>query len=132
MADSKIRAERPLSPHLQIYRPMLTMVLSIVHRITGAALYLGTILLAAWLISAATGRSGFEQTQWLFGSWIGRLVLLVYTWALLHHMLGGIKHLAWDMGYGFGAEAREATAKLTLAGSVGLTLVVWVVAYLVR
>ena len=83
MADSKIRAERPLSPHL-------------------------------------------------FGSWIGRLVLLGYTWALLHHMLGGIKHLAWDMGYGFGAAAREATAKLTLAGSIGLTLLVWVVAYLVR
>src|SRR5579871_4098332 len=95
------RAERPLSPHLQIYRPMLTMMMSIVHRITGAALYVGTLLLAWWLLAAASGPNAYATFQAVASSFIGRVVLLGYTWALVH-MLGGIRHLIWDSGHGFG------------------------------
>jgi succinate dehydrogenase / fumarate reductase, cytochrome b subunit len=132
MADSKLRFERPLSPHLQIYRPMLTMTMSIVHRITGGALYFGTLILAVWLIAAASGKGGFDVVQAILGSFLGRVVLFGYTWALIHHMLGGVRHLVWDTGYGFGAEAREAGAKLILGGSIVLTILVWIVAYAVR
>jgi succinate dehydrogenase / fumarate reductase cytochrome b subunit len=124
------RRARPLSPHLQIYRPMLTMMMSIVHRITGAALYFGTLLLAWWLISAAAGPNAYANVEWFMGSLIGRLVLLGYTWALLHHMLGGIRHLVWDMGRGFEPAERELLAAATLIGSIALTVVLWVVGYL--
>lgn len=132
MADSRLRIERPLSPHIQIYRPMLTMMMSIVHRITGAALYVGTLILAAWLIAAASGQASFETAQAIYGSFLGRLVLFGYTWALLHHMLGGIRHLIWDTGRGFGAVERELLARLTLGGSIVLTVLLWIVAYAVR
>ena len=92
MAETKAPAARPLSPHLQIYRPTLTMMMSIVHRITGFGLYFGTLLLAWWFIAAA-GPNGYARFEWFIGSWIGRLILLGYTWALIHHMLGGIRHL---------------------------------------
>jgi succinate dehydrogenase / fumarate reductase cytochrome b subunit len=121
---------RPLSPHLQIYRPMLTMVMSIVHRITGMALYFGMVLLAWWLIAAAAGPNAYANFEWFMGSLIGRLVLLGYTWALLHHMLGGIRHLIWDTIHGLEPVEREMLTLATLVGSVSLTLVVWVVGYL--
>ena len=124
------RRARPLSPHLQIYRPMLTMMMSIVHRITGAALYFGTLLLAWWLIAAASGPNAYAYFEWFAGSLIGRLVLFGYTWALLHHMLGGIRHLIWDIGLGFEPAEREFLALATIVGSVALTLVVWVIGYL--
>ncbi len=132
MADSRLRIERPLSPHIQIYKPMLTMTMSIVHRITGAALYFGTLILAAWLIAAASGQASFATMQAVLGSFLGRLVLFGYTWALLHPMLGGIRHLVWDTGRGFGAVERELFAKLTLGGSIILTVLLWIVAYAVR
>jgi succinate dehydrogenase / fumarate reductase cytochrome b subunit len=105
MADSRTLegrrpAERPLSPHLQIYKPTLTMMMSIVHRITGGALYFGMLLVAWWLI-AASSPNGYARFQWFASSWIGRLILFGYTWALIHHMLGGVRHLIWDLGYGF-------------------------------
>lgn len=120
---------RPLSPHLQIYRPMLTMMMSIVHRITGAALYFGTLLLAWWLIAAASGPSAYTAFESFIGSIIGRLILLGYTWALIHHMLGGIRHLIWDLGYGFEPAERELFTVATLIGSIGITLAIWVVGY---
>ena len=132
MADSRLRIERPLSPHIQIYKPMLTMTMSIVHRITGGALYVGTLILAAWLIAAASGQASFATMQAVLGSFLGRLVLFGYTWALMHHMLGGIRHLIWDTGRGFGAVERELFARLTIIGSVALTVILWVVAYAVR
>ena len=95
MAEAKTSTakDRPLSPHLQIYRPTLTMMMSIVHRITGAALYFGTLLLVWWLTAAAAGPNAYANVQWVMGTVIGRLVLFGYTWALIHHMLGGIRHL---------------------------------------
>lgn len=132
MADSKPAIERPLSPHLQIYRPMLTMVMSIVHRITGAALFFGTLLMLWWLIAIASGPSAYATFQWVAGSIIGRLVMFGYTWALFHHMLGGIRHFIWDTGRGFGPAEREWLARATLIGSIVLTVVTWIVAYAVR
>ncbi len=126
------KADRPLSPHLQIYKPALTMVMSAFHRITGAALYFGTILLAWWLMAAAAGPDYFEFTQELFGSFIGRLVLLGYTWALMHHLLGGIRHFIWDTGIGFEPATRIWLARATIAGSVSLTLVIWLIGYAFR
>ena len=122
---------RPLSPHLSIFRPLITMVMSIVHRITGAALYLGMVLLAWWLLAAATGPGAFATANGVFGSWFGLLTLLGFTWALLHHLLGGIRHLIWDTGAGYSYTARNGLAWATLIGSVALTLLVWAVGLMV-
>lgn len=124
------RRARPISPHLQIYKPMLTMMMSIVHRITGAGLYFGMLLLAWWLIAAASGPNAYANFEWFIGSLIGRLVLFGFTWALLHHMLGGIRHLIWDIGHGFEPNEREMLAVATIVGSVALTILVWIVGYL--
>lgn len=127
MAESKAPVARPLSPHLQIYRPTLTMMMSIVHRITGAALYFGMLLLAWWLIAAAAGPTAYANVQAFMGTFIGRVILFGYTWALLHHMLGGIRHLIWDTGRGFGPHEREWLTLATLVGSVALTVILWLV-----
>ena len=123
---------RPLSPHIQIYKPMLTMVMSILHRITGAALFLGTILLAWWLTAAAIGPHYFQFVNDFISSIIGRFILLGFTWALIHHAIGGLRHLLWDTGRGFDLETIEKLAKASLAASIILTLIVWAIAYAVR
>jgi succinate dehydrogenase / fumarate reductase cytochrome b subunit len=125
-----VQTNRPLSPFLT-YRWTLTMVLSIVHRITGIALYVGTLLMAWWLIAAASGPTAYANIQGFTQSWIGRLILFGYTWALLHHMLGGLRHFVWDLGYGFGPTEREWLTRAVLIGSISLTLLVWIVAYAV-
>lgn len=130
MAGSKMPIARPLSPHLQIYKPMLTMMMSIAHRITGAALYVGTLLLVWWLIAAASGPGTYAKVQWFMDTLIGKLILFGYTWALIHHMLGGIRHLIWDTGRGFGPAEREWLTVATIVGSVGLTLLLWIFSYL--
>ena len=129
MADTRAPVARPLSPHLQIYRPMLTMMMSIVHRITGIGLYFGTLLLAWWLIAAASPGS-YARFEAFAGSIIGRLILFGYTWALIHHMLGGIRHLIWDTGRGFGPHEREWLTVASLVGSISLTVIIWIVGYL--
>jgi succinate dehydrogenase / fumarate reductase cytochrome b subunit len=129
---ANVTQNRPLSPHLQIYKPIPTMVMSIVHRITGAALYFGTLLVAWWLIGAATGQAYFDLVNWFLGSIIGRLILLGYTWALLHHMLGGFRHFMWDLGYGFGKEFSTKMAKANIIASLCLTVLVWAIGLAVR
>ncbi len=124
--------ERPLSPHLQVYRPMLTMMMSIVHRITGAGLYFGMAGFVWWLLAASHSAGYFDFVQGFIGSWFGRLVLLGFTWALIHHALGGLRHLVWDTGHGFGLKLIEVLAKANLIGSLALTLLIWIVAYAVR
>ena len=126
------RAGRPLSPHLQIYRPMLTMMMSIVHRITGIALYAGTLLLAWFLIATATDARSFATVAWVFNSIIGQLILLGFTWALFHHLLGGLRHFIWDAGFGMDDPEREWLAQATLVGGIALTVVVWAIAYFLR
>jgi len=132
MANTEAKASRPLSPHLQVYRWPVPMLVSILHRITGGALYFGTLLIAAWLIAAAAGPGPFAVADMVFGSLLGRLVLFGYSWALIHHMLGGIRHLVWDMGHCFGQKERDLLSRLNIIGSVALTILVWVVALVLR
>jgi succinate dehydrogenase / fumarate reductase cytochrome b subunit len=123
------RIERPLSPHIQVYRWTLTMALSIVHRATGIALYAGTLLLVWWLVAAASGPAAYANVQAFTGSIIGRLIVFGYTWALMHHMLSGVRHFFWDLGYGFKANEREALTWGAAIGGIVLTVLIWIVAY---
>ena len=125
MADASSRPNRPLSPHLQIYRPLINMVTSMLHRLTGAALYFGSLLLAWWLLAAASGDVYFNYVNAIFGSNPGKIVLFGYSWALIHHMLGGIRHFIWDTGRGFEIGTINLLSWLTIIGSILLTLVVW-------
>ena len=121
--------ERPLSPHLQIYKPQITMVTSITHRITGVAMAVGTLLLAWWLIAAATGPEAFETVSAFISSWFGRLVMFGFTWALFYHLCNGIRHLFWDAGKGFELPTMRKSGMAAIVGSVVLTLLTWVIAY---
>ena len=118
---------RPLSPHLTVYRWPITMTMSILHRITGGALYVGTVLVAWWLIAAATSERQFGIVDWLVQSWFGKLVLIGYTWAMFHHMLGGVRHLIWDTGAALEKHTASKLGWATLIGSIVLTIVVWAV-----
>ncbi len=131
MAET-VRAPRPMSPHLQIYRWTWTMAMSVFHRLTGIALYAGTFLVAVWLVSLASGPRAYEGVAWFFGSWFGRLVLFFYTWTLMHHMLGGLRHFVWDFAKGMDGASRMTLARATLIGSVALTVLIWLVALLAR
>jgi succinate dehydrogenase / fumarate reductase cytochrome b subunit len=120
------RPNRPTSPHLQIYTPLINMVMSILHRITGAALYFGTLLLAIWLLAAASGPDAYALVNGLIaGTIIGKLVLFGYTWALMHHMLGGLRHFIWDTGNGFTLSTVDALGWATIIGSLVLTGGIW-------
>lgn len=123
---------RPLSPHLTAYRWPVTMAMSILHRITGGALYVGTFGVAWWLLAAATSERQFAFVSWIAQSWLGRLVLIGYTWTLLHHMMGGIRHLVWDTGTGLEKNNSRKIAWATLVASVALTVLVWLGVFLVR
>jgi len=124
--------ERPLSPHLQIYRPQITSVLSIVHRFTGVALTLGTLLLTWWLVSAAYGPDAFADAQAFVGSWFGQLLLWGFTFALFYHLGNGIRHLAWDFGWGFELLQVRASGLAMLAFAVVGSLLTLIVAYAAR
>ena len=123
------RIERPLSPHIQTYRWTLTMALSILHRATGIALYVGTLLLVWWLVAAASGPAAYAHVQAFSSSIIGRLIVFGYTWALMHHLLSGIRHFVWDLGYGFKPNEREALTWSALIGGIALTVLIWIIAY---
>jgi succinate dehydrogenase / fumarate reductase cytochrome b subunit len=122
-------ARRPLSPHLQIYRPMLTMMMSIAHRISGASLAVGFILLAWWLIAVSVGPEAFATVNGFFASLFGRFLLFLFSWALIHHMLGGIRHLIWDTGRGLDLVSIEVLAWATVIGSTVLTFALWALGY---
>lgn len=128
----KTARPRPLSPHLEIYRFTLTMAMSIVHRITGVGLYIGVLLMAWFLIAASTDAASFSIFSSFIQSIPGRIVLFGFTWALLHHMLGGIRHFIWDAGYGLDDPGREQLAQATAVGGIVLALLVWIVGYMVR
>ena len=108
------------------------MVMSIMHRITGAALYFGTLLLVWWLAAAATSEAYFVFVNDFFGSVVGRLILFGYTWALIHHALGGIRDFMWDLGHGFDKHFATKMAYAMAVGSIALTTLVWVIGYSVR
>jgi len=116
---------RPLSPHLQIYRPLINMVMSILHRMTGAALYLGSLVLAWWLVAAAIGPEYFAFVNGIFGSLLGKIVLFGFTWSLLHHMMGGIRHFIWDTGRGLDIQSVKTLSIMSGIISVAATLLIW-------
>ncbi|MEK9900501.1 MAG: succinate dehydrogenase, cytochrome b556 subunit [Rhodospirillaceae bacterium] len=120
---------RPLSPHLQVYRPQLTSVLSILHRITGVGLAVGTLLLVWWLVAAATGPTAFDTVQSFIGSIVGRLLLLAWSFALYYHLCNGIRHLVWDAGKGFELGTAYASGWLVVIAAAGLTAISWVGGY---
>jgi succinate dehydrogenase / fumarate reductase cytochrome b subunit len=132
MSHAKSGAERPLSPHLQIYRPMLTMLMSIAHRISGVGNAVGFLLLAWWLVAISIGPDAYAQVSEFFGSIFGRLLLFLFSWSLIHHMLGGIRHLIWDTGAGLGKVSIEVFAWATIVGSITLTVLVWMFGYWLR
>jgi succinate dehydrogenase / fumarate reductase cytochrome b subunit len=117
--------QRPLSPHLQIYRPQLTSVLSITHRATGIALGVGTLMLTWWLMALAGGQDSYAVARGFMGSWLGKLLLFGWTVAFFYHLANGIRHLAWDAGWGLDLPRAYATGWATLAATVGLTALAW-------
>lgn len=121
--------DRPLSPHLQIYRWQITSVLSILHRLTGVALAIGTLLLVYWLIAAAMGVEEFATAQTLVGSVLGRLLLLGWSLALFYHLANGIRHLFWDVGLGFELPTVTRSGWAVLLVTLVLTLAAWICGY---
>jgi succinate dehydrogenase / fumarate reductase cytochrome b subunit len=122
-------SERPLSPHLQVYRPQITSVLSILHRITGVAVTVGTLLLTWWLVAAAYGPEAFSRVQGFFGSVIGQLMLWGFCFAVWYHFANGIRHLAWDFGWGFELEQLRKSGIATVVFAVLATLITLIAAY---
>ena len=124
--------KRPLSPHLQVYDMLqLTSALSISSRITGVAWGLGLVLLVWWLVAAASGPSAFAQVQWFMSSWLGLLGLFGMTAAAWYHTLNGVRHLAWDAGYGYDIPSTYRSGRIVLVGTVVMTLLTWIVAGIV-
>ncbi|TVR81873.1 MAG: succinate dehydrogenase, cytochrome b556 subunit [Rhodospirillales bacterium] len=122
-------SQRPLSPHLQIYRPQITSVLSILHRVTGVALTAGTLLLTWWLVAAASGPGPFATVQGFLGSWFGHLLLWAFTFSLFYHLSNGIRHLLWDFGWGFELEQVRLSGIAMVAAAAGLTVITLIAAY---
>ena len=121
------QGERPLSPHLEIYKPQLTMVLSITHRFTGVGLAVGTLFLTWWLIAAAMGPEAYAFTQWIYGTWLGYLVLFGFSVSLFYHLCNGIRHLFWDVGLGYEIETVYRSGWSVVAATAVLTFAAWVI-----
>lgn len=121
------QANRPLSPHLQIYRWYLTMAMSIVHRATGIAITVGLLGLTWWLVALASGPEAFASAQGVLGSFLGILILLGFTLALFLHATTGVRHLIWDLGYGIDKHVATQTSYWVLGAAVALTLLTWIV-----
>ena len=117
---------RPLSPHLQVYAPQITSVLSIMNRVTGLAISAGTLLLVWWLVAAAAGPQAFAAVQGFIGSPVGLFVLFGWTASLFYHFFGGIRHLAWDAGWGFELDRTHLTGWITIIAAVAATVLVWI------
>jgi succinate dehydrogenase / fumarate reductase cytochrome b subunit len=116
---------RPLSPHIQIYRPQMTTVLSIVHRLTGVGLVAGCLIMTWWLFAAISGQTAFEQTQAFRDSPIGTLIFAGWLWAFVYHFLNGIRHLKWDTGRGINMKSAYRSGWVVVIGSVLLTILIW-------
>ena len=120
---------RPLSPHLQVYRWQWTMAYSILNRATGIALAVGALFLVCWLAALAGGEAEFTLIQNFSGSFFGKILLLGWTWSLFFHLLNGIRHLVWDSGRWLELRPAEISGHIVAIGSVALTLLVWAIAY---
>ena len=120
---------RPLSPHLTIYRWPVTMMTSITHRVTGVGLSVGAVILAWWLVSVSNGPEGWERFHAVSETPIGLLILFGLIWSLVYHFLNGIRHLAWDAGWGFDLKVAYASGYAVLVGTGVLTVLAWILAY---
>ncbi len=129
-SDGKL-VERPLSPHLQVYKWPVSMVLSIGHRATGIGVSVGALLMTWWLVAAAASDSAFAAVQGFLGSWFGVFLLLCWAAALLLHLFQGIRHLAWDAGYGFDDRSYRVTGWGVIGVTIVATLIVWIVGFVV-
>ena len=117
--------ERPLSPHLSIYRWPITMTLSILHRMTGVGMAIGLIVLAAWLINAAAGPDAYRQFEYTMSTFIGKLLLIGWSFAFFFHLCNGIRHLVWDTGRGFEKAQAKRSAWIVIVATFGLTVLFW-------
>ncbi len=123
--------ERPLSPHLQVYRLPFTAILSILHRLTGIALYGGTFVWVWWLAGAGLDGDLFDAAAWFLGSWLGYIILIGWTFALFLHLGNGIRHLFWDVGRGYELKTADASGWLVVLAAAGLTVATWIAAFIV-
>lgn len=128
MEQAPVKRERPLSPHLQVYKLPITAMMSILHRMTGAALAVGTILVVAILFAAATGEGAYNDVMDFAGSWFGMILLFGWSVALFYHTLNGIRHLIWDMGYLFKIKSAELAGYIILGSTGLLTIITWICA----
>ena len=126
MSNSTTKRIRPLSPNIQIYRPQLTSVLSIVNRITGVVLSICAVALVVWLIAAATGPRAYAAVQGMIASWFGQIVLFGSTFAFFLHLCGGIRHLFWDTVHGFELRSIYISGWAVVAASAILTVAAWI------
>jgi succinate dehydrogenase / fumarate reductase cytochrome b subunit len=126
------RQPRPLSPHLQVYRPQITSVLSITHRISGVALGAGALLLTWWLVAAVEGPESFNEVQAVIGSWYGRLLIFGFTLAFFFHLSNGVRHLFWDLGYGLELRSVYRSGWVVMVLTLVLTLFSWLLGYAIR
>ncbi|WP_212111881.1 succinate dehydrogenase, cytochrome b556 subunit [Bartonella queenslandensis] len=132
MTETTRIKERPRSPHISIYRWTITMAMSIAHRITGMALYVGTVFLAVWLIAIACGEETFRTVYEIYSSWFGLCILFLYTLAGVHHMVGGVRHIVWDLKPCLlEKEKATVTAWATVFISLIVTFAIWIVGYTV-
>ena len=123
MNDSK----NPLSPHLQIYRWQISSLISIIHRITGILNFLGLIFISVWISSAGISENSFEYFSVFLKSFIGRFILIGFTWSMSYHLLSGIRHLFWDLGYGYEIKTANFSGILVILSSLILTIVLWII-----
>lgn len=129
MTDAaKTPRERPMSPHLQVWRWHITMASSIAHRATGVALYVGALILAGWAVALASGPVPYDQYMSLLGSPIGKLVLFGLTVSIFYHLANGVRHLFWDAGEGFTPKTANATAAVAFSFAAVISVIVWVLA----
>ncbi len=128
MSDALKKVQRPLSPHLQVYRLPLTALMSISHRITGAGLAVGTILVAAFLIAAATGEAEYNYVMGLAGTLPGKIILFLWSAALYFHMCNGVRHMFWDIGKNFNKAKAMRSNYYVIFSAIVLTVGTWVMA----
>ena len=117
--------QRPLSPHLQIYKPQLTSLLSILHRATGVALSIGSVILVSWVVALSLGETAYSSYSMIINSWFGKLVLFGFTFGLFYHLSNGIRHLFWDAGYGYDLKVAYTSGTLVIITSLTLTIATW-------
>ena len=128
-STARTPADRPLSPHLQVWRWHVTMLGSILHRISGVALYFGAFFIAAWVIALAYGPEAYGDYMAFMGSWFGRLILLGLTGAAFYHLANGVRHLVWDTGRGLNPKQADMTGIAVIVFAVLATAATWFVAY---